>query len=77
MCIYWLPNMHKITSNARFIITGKKCIDKQLSKHVISAFKLCYSQIDGYHEKCKAVHHGHLRKEGISSFLLNHCLRKQ
>ena len=50
-CIYWLPKMYKITSGARFIIAGKKCINKQLSKHVPSAFKLCYSQIDTYHKK--------------------------
>ena len=45
-CIYWLLKMHKIPSGARFIIARKKCINKQLSKHVTSAFKLCYSQID-------------------------------
>ena len=50
-CIYWLPKMHKIPSGARFIIAGRKCINKQLSKHVTSAFKLCYSQIDAYHKK--------------------------
>ena len=50
-CIYWLPKMHKIPSGARFIIAGKKCTNKQLSKHVTSAFKLCYSQIDSYHKK--------------------------
>ena len=50
-CIYWLPKMHKIPSSARFIIAGKKCINKQLRKHVASAFKLCYSQIDAYHKK--------------------------
>ena len=50
-CIYWLPKMHKIPPGARFKITGKKCINKQLSKHVTSAFKLCYSQIDAYHKK--------------------------
>ena len=50
-CIYWLPKIHKIPSGARFIIAGKKCIHKQLSKHVTSAFKLCYSQIDAYHKK--------------------------
>ena len=38
--------MHKTPSGARFIIAGKKCINKQVSKHVTSAFKLCYSQID-------------------------------
>ena len=38
-------------SGARFIIAGKKFIIKQLSKHVTSAFKLCYSQIDAYHKK--------------------------
>ena len=43
--------MHKIPSGARFIIAGKKCINKQLSKHVTSAFKLCYRQIDAYHKK--------------------------
>ena len=43
--------MHKIPSGARFIIAGKKCINEQLSKHVTSAFKLCYSQIDVYHKK--------------------------
>ena len=50
-CIYWLPKMHKIPSGPRFITVGKKRINKQLSKHVTSAFKLCYSQIDGYHKK--------------------------
>ena len=50
-CIYWLPKMHKIPSGGRFIIAGKKCINKQLRKHVTSAFKLCYSQIDAYHTK--------------------------
>ena len=42
-CVYWPPKMHKIPSGARFIIAGKKCINKQLSKHVTSAFK--------YHKK--------------------------
>ena len=50
-CIYWLPKMHKIPSSARFIKAGKKCINKELSKDVTSAFKLCYSQIDAYHKK--------------------------
>ena len=50
-CIYWLPKMHKTPSGARFIIAGKKCINSQLSKHVTSTFKLCYSQIDAYHKK--------------------------
>ena len=43
--------MHKIPFGARFIIAGKKCINKQLSKHVTSAFKLSHSQIDSYHKK--------------------------
>ena len=50
-CIYRLPKMLKIPSGARFRIAGKKCINKQLSKHVTSAFKLCCSQIDEYHKK--------------------------
>ena len=41
---YWLPKIHKIPSGARFIIAGQECINKQLIKHVTSAFKLCYSQ---------------------------------
>ena len=49
--IYWLLKMDIISSGARFIIAGKKCINKQLNKHVTSAFKLCYSQIDAYHKK--------------------------
>ena len=49
-CIYWLPKMPKIPSDARFIIAGKKCINKQLRKHVTSAFKLCYSRIDAYYK---------------------------
>ena len=40
-CIYWLPKMRRIKSDVRFIIAGKKCISKQLRKHVTSAFKLC------------------------------------
>ena len=43
--------MHKLPSGARFIIAGKKCINKQLSKYVTSAFKLCYNQIDACHKK--------------------------
>ena len=43
--------MHKIPSGARFIIVGKKFINKQLSKHVTSALKPCYYQIDAYHKK--------------------------
>ena len=43
--------MRKIPSGARFIIAGKKGSDKQLSKHVTSAFKLCFSQRDAYHIK--------------------------
>ena len=50
-CIYWLPKRHKIPSGARFMIAGKKCITKQLSKYVTSAFKLCYNQIDVYQQK--------------------------
>ena len=37
--------MHKIPFGARFIIAGKKYINKQLIKHISSAIKLCYSQI--------------------------------
>ena len=36
--------MHKIPS-------GRKCINKKLSKHITPAFKLCHSQIDPYHRK--------------------------
>ena len=43
--------MLKIPTGARFMIAAKKCINKQLSKHVTSALKLCYSQIDAYHKK--------------------------
>ena len=35
--------MPKKSSHTRFIIAGKKCINKQLIKHVTSAFKLCYT----------------------------------
>ena len=50
-CIYWLPKMHKNPSGARFIIAGKKCVSKQLSKHVTSAFQLSYNQIETYNKK--------------------------
>ena len=40
--------MHKIPSGAK---NSKKFINKQLSKHVTSTLKLCYSQIDAYHKK--------------------------
>ena len=43
--------MHRAPSGARFIIAGKKCINKELSKHVTSTFKLCYSLIDAYHRE--------------------------
>ena len=39
------PKMHKIPSGARFIIAGKKCINKQLNKHVTSAFKSTAKQM--------------------------------
>ena len=51
LCIYCLTKMHKIPSGARFMIVGKECINKQLSRHVTSAFKLCYCQIDACHKK--------------------------
>ena len=52
LCIYWLQKMHKTpSSSVRFIIACKKRINKQLSKHVTPAFKLCYIQIDAYHKK--------------------------
>ena len=38
--IYCLPKMNKTPFGARFIIAGKKCINKQLSKHVTSAYKI-------------------------------------
>ena len=40
------PKMHKIVSGARFIVAGKKFINKQLSKHATSVFKLYSSQMD-------------------------------
>ena len=43
LSIYWIPKKLKISSGARSSISGKKCIKKQLSKHAMSAFKLCYS----------------------------------
>ena len=43
--------MHKIPSVAIFIVTGKKCINKQLSKHVTLVFRLCYSQVGAYYKK--------------------------
>ena len=45
------PKICKISFGARIIIAGKKCINKQLSKYVTSAFKLFYSQIDAYDQK--------------------------
>ena len=50
--------MHKIPSGARFIIAGKNCVNKPLSKHVTSAFKLFYSQIDAYHKNHKVLSSG-------------------
>ena len=50
-CIHLLSKMHKIPSGSRFIICGKKCFNKKLTKHVPSAFKMCYSQIDAYQKK--------------------------
>ena len=52
--IYWFPKIHKIPSGARFIIAGKKCINKQLSKHVTSAFKL-YASTFLYFFYCNSV----------------------
>ena len=45
-CIYWLPKMHKIPSGARFIIADKKCINKQLSKHVTKLPDILYKVVD-------------------------------
>ena len=50
-CIYWLPKMHKKPSAARFIIAGKRCTTKLLSKHVTSVFKFFFDQIERYHKK--------------------------
>ena len=49
--IYWLPKMHKKPSGARFIIAGKKCVNKKITKHITSAFKLCFKQVESYHKK--------------------------
>ena len=43
--------MHKIPSGLRFVMAGKKCINKLLNKNVTSALKLYYSQIDACHRK--------------------------
>ena len=43
--------MHKTPSGEKFKIAGKRCINEQLSKHLTSALKLCYNQIDPYHKK--------------------------
>ena len=44
-CIYWLPKMYKISSVAKFIITGEKCINKQLNKLFTSAFMLSVGRL--------------------------------
>ena len=49
--IYWLPKMHKNPSGARFIIAGKKCINKKLTQYITSVFKLCFNQFESYHKK--------------------------
>ena len=34
-CIHWLLKQHRIPSGARFMIAGKKCINKQLNKYFV------------------------------------------
>ena len=52
--------MHKIPSGAKFVVAGKKCINKQLSKHVTSSIQTmlqpnrCISQKKHYFSGAKA-----------------------
>ena len=45
---YWLPKMHKNPIGYRFIIASKTCTNKELSKHVTSAFKLFHMALESY-----------------------------
>ena len=48
---YCIPKMHKSPISFRFIIASNKCVTKQLSQYVTSAFKLFFEQIKTYHDK--------------------------
>ena len=51
--MYWIPEMHKNSIGACFIIASKICSKKQISKSVSNAFKLAYSKIEHFHKNSK------------------------
>ena len=51
--MYWIPQMHKNPTGARFIIASKICFTKQFSKFVSNIFKLVYYQIENFHKNAK------------------------
>ena len=49
--MYWVTNMHKTPTRARFLVSSIKCSKKTLSKSVTKAFELIFKQIQSFHEK--------------------------
>ena len=49
--MYWLPKMHKVPSDARFIVASSVCSTKPLSSTVSRVFKLIFQQVQSFHDK--------------------------
>ena len=49
--MHWLPKKYKIPSKARFIVAVPQCSIKPLSKHITSALKMFYHEIEHYNKK--------------------------
>ena len=46
--IYWLPNLHKNSTKARFIIAAPACSANPLPKYITSVFKLVLNQAHAF-----------------------------
>ena len=46
--IYWTAKQHKVPTGARFIVSGKKCSTKSLSKRLLKIFKLVQKTLKSY-----------------------------
>ena len=51
--MYWISELHKTPTGARFIIAAKYCSIKPLIKTISKVFKLIFKQIENFHAKSK------------------------
>ena len=49
--MYWLPNMHKTPTGARFILASKNCSTTPLSDGISKVFKMVFNHVESFHRK--------------------------